>query len=810
MKILRGGEGKYLQMSYPAKLKEADSWSFFTEFTYNSNGYRNTFFSAESPYLYDYYYESSSYGNHVFKAPRLFIYDNRLQFQLSNTGTSWNIADIRGNYYFNWDTQYKLNAGFDGSKYYVQVSAYNDGSNPQLTTNGSIGGDNYACSGYYNYWEPYYAFRNYPLGNTPWRGYMYNGYNWLTYYTPTAIVATGFKLVNYRNGYNLKNGIFQGSNNNTDWDNLYTITDNSNANYHELKVDIDNTTAYKYYRLYITESYSRDYVEIQNLKIYGFDTPSWSDFVEDISIESTEKVECSRPFLFFNSPYSISNSYFSGPVNLSSTAFKLTKDSVDYYYFNGSTQQEDGFFNYYCAIDNYIASGFTNSNYIRLINKLYTNTNTQNYKIITRVFFTSNNTEQSIIWDKTNDSGLGLSNFGKLKLYGEGFSIFGTTKIETNTWYWLGLEWDGNDYRVYTMIDDERYTLGNLPQFPKVVYDALSGTYVLEDSEWNFEFRRKSSNNFFENILYIGYNPFNTNQFLRGMVDLKYTLIGNNVINYNVSANGYFTKYGNDTITTNTTKQITLEQKQNAPTFTINPTPADATVSLICRGYLQIGNSIIVPSGTDVVYTVSKEDYATVSGIKKVEQTEMLSIELAPETRLIPDLSGYNTSQYQQVAQDLGVYLSTWNTESNLIDSFQDTPENSSYPRWQTYGVPSYAQLYYPSKVMTMDRYTIKCRYELNSYRDRLMTGWRIWGLLTPTEVDLSNTNWQSNATLLATGSDFTDLPPNETMREFTVDSDKTAVQFNDIIFEVTNRNGGGSSYTTVGQIVFYGTKTSV
>lgn len=49
-------------------------------------------------------------------------------------------------------------------------------------------------------------------------------------------------------------------------------------------------------------------------------------------------------------------------------------------------------------------------------------------------------------------------------------------------------------------------------------------------------------------------------------------------------------------------------------TFTINPTPSTATVTLTASGYTQNGNSITVPNGTSVSWSVSADDYITRRG----------------------------------------------------------------------------------------------------------------------------------------------------------------------------------------------------
>jgi hypothetical protein len=63
-------------------------------------------------------------------------------------------------------------------------------------------------------------------------------------------------------------------------------------------------------------------------------------------------------------------------------------------------------------------------------------------------------------------------------------------------------------------------------------------------------------------------------------------------------------------------------------TFTISPTPSSATVKLTATGYTQSGNSITVPGGTTVNYTVSASGYNTVSSSKQVWSTQTLPVTL--------------------------------------------------------------------------------------------------------------------------------------------------------------------------------------
>lgn len=67
----------------------------------------------------------------------------------------------------------------------------------------------------------------------------------------------------------------------------------------------------------------------------------------------------------------------------------------------------------------------------------------------------------------------------------------------------------------------------------------------------------------------------------------------------------------------------------NLFTYTINPTPSDATVTLTAGGYTQVGNSITVYKGTTVNWSVSKNGYQTQSGTKTINSNTTDNVTLS-------------------------------------------------------------------------------------------------------------------------------------------------------------------------------------
>lgn len=70
-------------------------------------------------------------------------------------------------------------------------------------------------------------------------------------------------------------------------------------------------------------------------------------------------------------------------------------------------------------------------------------------------------------------------------------------------------------------------------------------------------------------------------------------------------------------------------------TFTINPTPISATVTLTADGYSQSGNSIEVPANTIVTWKVSASGYTEQNGTHTVTKTESINVALSDSDGVI-------------------------------------------------------------------------------------------------------------------------------------------------------------------------------
>jgi len=103
---------------------------------------------------------------------------------------------------------------------------------------------------------------------------------WVQIEVPEAFVPTSFMVMNeIATPASMKAGIFQGSNNGSNWTDLYTISDwPADAGYRNT-MELSTNNAYKYYRLYVTDGWvSGDAVSIQAMKIFKRDMHPSSGF----------------------------------------------------------------------------------------------------------------------------------------------------------------------------------------------------------------------------------------------------------------------------------------------------------------------------------------------------------------------------------------------------------------------------------------------------------------------------------------------------------------------------------------------------
>ena len=121
-------------------------------------------------------------------------------------------------------------------------------------------------------------------------------------------------------------------------------------------------------------------------------------------------------------------------------------------------------------------------------------------------------------------------------------------------------------------------------------------------------------------------------------------------------------------VTINVPTLITGEEIPNYA-FTINPTPSNATVTLTASGYTQNGNSITVPNGTTVSWSVidsgytSQEGTWTISGGNKTENVVLVASggdELAGTWLFNETISKENFGGKNGTVADLGVDVAAY------------------------------------------------------------------------------------------------------------------------------------------------------
>lgn len=112
----------------------------------------------------------------------------------------------------------------------------------------------------------------------------------------------------------------------------------------------------------------------------------------------------------------------------------------------------------------------------------------------------------SVLFGNYNNTGnkhICIRNRGEFSLY-YGSWVSGITTLVTDTVYWFGVEFDGENFKGYLLQDNGEYTFETLPEF----------------SEWSEEWTT-TQNIFFNNLFAIGYNNNNTSEYFRGQIDIS-------------------------------------------------------------------------------------------------------------------------------------------------------------------------------------------------------------------------------------------------------------------------------------------------
>lgn len=208
--------------------------------------------------------------------------------------------------------------------------------------------------------------------------------------------------------------------------------------------------------------------------------------------------------------------------------------------------------------------------------------------------------------------------------------------------------------------------------------------------------------------------------------------------------------------------------------------------------------------GTEVTVVAIDNQGIPVSKVFTAVQDDMTITMKSIDERVIPDLSGYaptDIETYDNVIN--GVTLrkpAAANYE--MILSLQDTPYYSEYPRWQEASpTNAYGEMYLEDKRFKVHAYTVTFWCD-GSETSRMASGWQVYG--TNEDLDFSDANWTNKCTLLDTQTGQT---ANKGTKKAYIINTATDTWFKGIVFKMTERRGGGSSYISVGQLRFFGEK---
>jgi len=169
-----------------------------------------------------------------------------------------------------------------------------------------------------------------------------------------------------------------------------------------------------------------------------------------------------------------------------------------------------------------------------------------------------------------------------------------------------------------------------------------------------------------------------------------YTFVG-----WSASAgDDYYPQSGNYIVINDIVNEVTLEKKI---TLTIDPTPADAEVTLNAIGYTQSGNSISVPERTLITYSVTKDGYIPVlnqryyavnSETLHIALTKLYTLTVVPE----PDIGTANITitadGYEQQGNSISVPFNTPVHISITCEGFFDKDLDMNVTQTETLVVP--------------------------------------------------------------------------------------------------------------------------
>ena len=181
-------------------------------------------------------------------------------------------------------------------KYYKYV--YEDFEQPILTSNGTMGGSNFACNQSSAY-ETYYAYLALSGSGSFWHS-AESIPAWISWYNPNPLKITNlyFEVGNGSSYPDLpKEYYIQGSNDNINWTTVYSAT-NTTTSTIPLPINIDlssiTNNTFKYWRYYVSSVLGRSFGNMRNMKITAKEkkviegTAEDYDYYEDVTFDSLD------------------------------------------------------------------------------------------------------------------------------------------------------------------------------------------------------------------------------------------------------------------------------------------------------------------------------------------------------------------------------------------------------------------------------------------------------------------------------------------------------------------------------------------
>lgn len=177
-------------------------------------------------------------------------------------------------------------------------------------------------------------------------------------------------------------------------------------------------------------------------------------------------------------------------------------------------------------------------------------------------------------------------------------------------------------------------------------YITKSGSIIVTENtsmQVSLDVIGESKINFTINVI----SPLDAVVTINGETTNSLVVDKNSEVTWSVEAPHYESKNGTQTVTEDTSIDVTLVA--NKYTLTINPTPADAVVEL--NG--EVKNSITADYNTDVSIKISKKGYKTYTENYKIAQTETKDITLEVEefVDINPDYMEFSSSGESKTLQ---------------------------------------------------------------------------------------------------------------------------------------------------------------